>query len=446
MLVPLLSEMGTDLAGVLSDSQAGQQLRAEFAPAALMASLEEGQGGATAGGMPPAVVTLMKLLGVLERVAKLLVAYGSPARVAEAQAAHATMTAELTQLLTQHAASPQNQALSTALARALRLLLTQLKLLKLDAANTKLAMLSSSLNAGRGGVAYLQNKFAAAYLSPPTAPATATGPPAAAVASPPAAAPDTADGGGGSAGAAAASGPAGQGLTNGADSAAQAPEAQLTPSQLTRALPRTAAWLRDTLQTSSLVQQYLDTAGLSAERLATAGAAAAAAAAAAGSAAPVAMQTGERPAGGGSLAATSATGAALAPALRGAFPVLLSSWRGTVRLGLVNLVSGEKPAAAPLLVPETLLWERERLHKAQTSFQRCVVLTSALLLIQQSRARAGRPWTGEQKAAARRRMTVLLADPGIRMPELVTALAGLAGVDVTAEGEQQQQTLCLTVC
>ena len=60
-------------------------------------------------------------------------------------------------------------SLARALARALRVLFAQLKLLKLDAANARLQALASALQ-GTGAVAYLQAKFSTLFRLPPLTP------------------------------------------------------------------------------------------------------------------------------------------------------------------------------------------------------------------------------------------------------------------------------------
>ena len=86
------------------------------------------------------------LLSVLEHTAQLLKDMGAPAREAAAVAAHATIRAELSSAL-QAGDSP---ALATAVVKAVRVLMAQLKMLRMDAANFRLKMLAQSLKDGAG--------------------------------------------------------------------------------------------------------------------------------------------------------------------------------------------------------------------------------------------------------------------------------------------------------
>ena len=86
------------------------------------------------------------LLSVLEHTAKLLKDMGSPAREASAVAAHAAIRAELGDAL-QAGDSP---ALAAAVVKAVRVLMAQLKMLRMDAANFRLKMLAQTLKDGAG--------------------------------------------------------------------------------------------------------------------------------------------------------------------------------------------------------------------------------------------------------------------------------------------------------
>ena len=86
------------------------------------------------------------LLSVLEHTAQLLKDMGAPAREAAAVAAQAAIRAELSSAL-QAGDSP---ALAAAVVKAVRVLLAQLKMLRMDAANFRLKMLAQSLKDGAG--------------------------------------------------------------------------------------------------------------------------------------------------------------------------------------------------------------------------------------------------------------------------------------------------------
>lgn len=86
------------------------------------------------------------LLSVLEHTAKLLKDMGSPAREASAVAAHAAIRAELGDALQ----AEDSPALAAAVVKAVRVLMAQLKMLRMDAANFRLKMLAQSLKDGAG--------------------------------------------------------------------------------------------------------------------------------------------------------------------------------------------------------------------------------------------------------------------------------------------------------
>ena len=86
------------------------------------------------------------LLSVLEHAAQLLKDMGAPAREAAAVAAHAAIRAELSHAL-QAGDSP---ALAAALVKAVRVLMVQLRMLRMDAANFRLKVLAGSHRDGAG--------------------------------------------------------------------------------------------------------------------------------------------------------------------------------------------------------------------------------------------------------------------------------------------------------
>ncbi|KXZ46916.1 hypothetical protein GPECTOR_39g410 [Gonium pectorale] len=108
------------------------------------------------------------------------------------------------------------------------------------------------------------------------------------------------------------------------------------------------------------------------------------------------------------------------------------------------MVASDVPAVGPGLA-ETLLWDGERLHAAQNSFQQLAVVTAGLLLVTQMRAAsasaaaggaaAAAGWGPEARSAATRRLLAVVADPGMRLPHLTAELAALAGVAGDEEAE-----------
>lgn len=218
------------------------------------------------------------------------------------------------------------QRLACAIARALRLLFAQLKLLKLDTANSRLAMLSRQIQ-GPGAVSYLQARFASQHQLPP----------------------------------------------------AQLQQGPL----LLQALPRTRAWLEgaspalvamtDFLaaegvqmgeRTSAALSRAVDSSETRAGRSSGGGAM---------SNVPVNLRTGLRSTSGSQAAeAAGPLGPSTGPLVA---PVQLGSWRAWVRAGVVELIAGTTPAISRAL-PETLAWDVERLHAAQNKFQHVAVVTT----------------------------------------------------------------------
>ena len=86
------------------------------------------------------------LLSVLEHTAQLLKDMGAPAREAAAVAAHTAIRAELGTALQ----AGDSHALAAAVVKAVRVLMAQLKMLRMDAANFRLKMLAQSLKDGAG--------------------------------------------------------------------------------------------------------------------------------------------------------------------------------------------------------------------------------------------------------------------------------------------------------
>jgi len=260
---------------------------------------------------------------MLDQLSRALLALAAPHRAAAAADAMQRVQQQLQAALATEAGE-NNAALAAALAPvlcdALRLLITQSKLVKLEAANARLSALAAMMKE-RGAVAYLRGKLAAAWKLPGAGPARSV-----------------------------------DGVTpDGADqqrAPSDTPE-QLTPELLRSKLPRSSAWLAGARgEGIPGMQQALAAAGL-------AGAAAAGASPSgiAGSMVPE-LRSGLRqspssrmssprdaPAGGGA--------AGSAATIKALYPVDLDGWRGVLRAGLLALVSADTPAAGPAL-PELL--------------------------------------------------------------------------------------------
>ncbi len=86
------------------------------------------------------------LLSVLQQTATALRDMGAAAREAAAREAHASINSQLSQAL----ASGAKVEVAAAVARALRVLTVQLKMLRMDAANFRLTVLADTLKDGSG--------------------------------------------------------------------------------------------------------------------------------------------------------------------------------------------------------------------------------------------------------------------------------------------------------
>lgn len=394
-LGPLLSELGLELGELLGDSLEGEALTQQFGERALMGRLTS-RTGQQGGG-----ANLTAVAGLLEQLMKALVPLGGAARGSQVAEAAGAVQQQLVGALAAFADggaadnTPSQAAgpLAEALTKALRLLMTQLKLVKLEAANTRLAALASAMKE-RGAVVYLRTKLAKEWGLP------------------------TGD-------------QEGEGLTR---------------EVVGDKLPKTAAWVAEVAANKlPQVQQAMGAAGLLLPRDQAAAAVAAAAAAT-----PVQLRAGLRsptgnapPRSPGSAPASPGAGSSSGTASGGVgstglpvvYPADLDGWRGVTRLGLVSLVTGDAPAVGPAL-PELLQYDKERLHKAQNDLQQLLVLAGSLLIVQQLRAAAGRGWDAEGRAAARRRLMVVLADPNMRLGHLVTEISALAGATDPATESQ----------
>ena len=283
------------------------------------------------GACAPQDGGVQHLLATLEAAGALLRELGAPAREAAAAAAAAGLRGSLGAAL----AARDSAAAAAGAARALALLAAQLRLLRVDAANWQLRALAAGL-AGGAGLAHARTAFLAAHGLPDPPP------PAAAVA----------------------------------------------------ALPHARAWL-------AAASGRLPAHALALEPATALAAAAAAAGArqdhtpAAAAGAPAALRAGRGAAAAAAAAAAGAgargTGAAL-PAATLVVPVAPGSWRGVLRLGLVDLVAAEAPVAgAGAGLPETLRADAGRLDAAQHGFQQLLVAGACLLVVRQARAGAAAP-------------------------------------------------------
>lgn len=399
-LAPLLSELGTELSGFVTEPAEARQLAEQFAEPAVLARLTSSNGQQGGGA------NLTALGAMLEQLSQVLLKSGGPDRAAEgadaAQQLHARMAAALAAAVAPASGSTSPTAsssptsgspvqakrqeeaaaaaaLAEGLAAALRLLMTQLKVVKLDAANTRLAGLARAMRE-QGAVRYLQTKLTAAWELPDLGGISSTA------------------------------------------------EREQATARVVDKLSRTAAWVAQVQKgLQQDLQRSLSSAGLLLDT------SAATAAVVAGGLQSVELRSGVRASptagrtsvprspGGSSAASPTAAGA-----VKPRFPVALDTWQGAVRAGLLSLVSSTTPAAGPQ-TPEVLAFDRARLHDLQNALQQLMVAAAGLLIVQQLRQAGGLPWDAEMRAQARRRLLVVLSDPGMKLAHLVTELTQLAG-------------------
>lgn len=317
----------------------------------------------------------------------------------------------------------QTLELARCLARALRLLSAQLRLIKLDAANSKLAALAGSLK-GDGAVTYLRGKFASMFQLLVAAPAAGDVPVA----------------------------PAAQQLV----------PTLLPAPRLAYTLGRSTAWLSRSISACSEVEAKLQSVVPSLDLKQLLQKAATQHAEDAGRAIPLNLRSGLRAmpaatvtsssvlsrsihtgAPGSAVDESAGAGAELAaPHVPRSSPSAWGDWRSIVRAGIVALAAGDSPAVGPSLA-ETLLWDASRLHKAQNEFQQVMVVAAGLMLVAQARQQrsaaaaaaaaegagsvsgaggggvgalgAACGWPAAARDAAKRRLMLQLADPEVSM-------------------------------
>eukprot|EP00878_Enallax_costatus_P021250 GHUV01022492.1.p1 GENE.GHUV01022492.1~~GHUV01022492.1.p1 ORF type:complete len:1095 (+),score=464.09 GHUV01022492.1:138-3422(+) len=416
-LAPLLAELGTELSSIVTDTLEAQQLTEQYTERAVLERLRSRTGEQGGGANLTAVGSMM------EQLAQVLLRSGGAERAAEAadavQHIQASMTAALaaaaagneaavnasnpTNPTVRNEVAPAAAALAEALAAALRLLMTQLKVVKLDAANTRLRGLARAMR-DRGAVSYLQTKLATAWQFPSADDASNSSPASLAVAE---------------------------------------------PAAIAERLPLTAAWVRQA-QAEMVLQLR---SGLSAAGLLLGQQAATAAVVAGGlqsvelrsgvRAAPRAASPTVRPSGSTNSPRSPGSASSAVSQIKPVFPVTLDSWQGAVRAGLLALVTGDTPAAGPIL-PEILTFDRVRLHEQQNGLQQLLVTAAGLLIIQQLRTASGLVWDAEVRSQARRRLMVVLSDPGMKLSHLVTELTQLAGATGVAT-EQRVKTMFTSI-
>lgn len=150
----ILAEMGASLVEVVSSTNIVEDIQNHL-------DLEKVKEGLKPiAGQPSLIgVNATYLYDMLEWSAKLLRDLGSPEREKDAFKAHIEVRRQLGEVTT-------GEQAAEGIVKALRILAAQLKLLRLDVANARLAILSATLLKGDGGVAFVQGKLQATFPSP----------------------------------------------------------------------------------------------------------------------------------------------------------------------------------------------------------------------------------------------------------------------------------------
>lgn len=299
------------------------------------------------------------LLQMIEHTSNLLRRYGAPARDELGQQCHETVQAEIMESLSE--SGPAKSAkLAKSVARAVRLLIAQLKILRLDVANVRLKILADSMPLA-AAVKYIQDRFCTIFCLDSKTPEVG--------------------------------------------------------------LPKTKEWLQEVQQShsefASLLHGILDGHEVAHTSQVPTNMQA-------GIQPPTSRHAGVRPANlmDNSILST---------------PIEIDGWQFYVRIGLAQVISGEKPALSDNL-PESLQLDAQRLHKAQDTFQKLLVMSAALLVLQEHKRRVGDPaMEADEIRKVRERLSVVLSDPLMKLPSLTTELAQLAG-SPTKETEDSMQT------
>ncbi|GMH40735.1 hypothetical protein BSKO_08639 [Bryopsis sp. KO-2023] len=208
-------------------------------------------------------------------------------------------------------------------------------------------------------------------------------------------------------------------------------DSSASPEGVSSALPKTRAWLREAASIQQdlvpMLREVLEGDGDSqrqSQRL------------------PTAIRSGVRSSGG-------STSESQQRNVRGdtalVAPVGADGWQCAVRIGLAQVISGDTPAL-PENIPETLQLDAKRLHRAQEIFQKLLVMSAAMLILQQNASKGGPSMSPEKITEAKERLSVVLSDPQMKLPTLTTELARLAGTpDKETEGRMQTALLNLIV-
>ncbi|DBA71287.1 TPA: hypothetical protein ACH3X2_011103 [Trebouxia sp. C0005] len=366
-LAGLLAHMGQELMAVLPEQAkaAREQLAAELDEGRLQEALTAHQGAGVNG------IDTTHLLSVLEHTAKLLKDMGSPAREASAVAAHSAIRAELGDAL-QAGDSP---ALAAAVVKAVRVLMAQLKMLRMDAANFRLKMLAQTLKDG-AGISYAQGKFETAF----------------------------------------------------------GVKAETSLEELSTSLTHTRAWLALVSgQVPQLAQHLQPLTDFAADQNRIQ----AAANAATTSAVPTNLRSGLRASPSATVSTLDSEAQSSAAQL--VHPVKAESWRGIVRLGLVHLISGEIPVEKAALAETLRLDAQRLHLAQNDFQQLVVLAACMLLLQQSLASQQQVGSSMPDVVDVKRRLIGILADPSMRLPDLAAELTRLAGCDSDAQSQSAME-------
>eukprot|EP00803_Ostreobium_quekettii_P005576 evm.model.scf_925.6 EVM.evm.TU.scf_925.6 scf_925:50601-54215(+) len=156
-----LSGMGQELSETLPEGSAARTVLDIFKKDRMLAVLSSATDNSDS---PLGMVDAEGLLQLLEHTAELMQEFGAPAREENAARAHRAVHEQIMDALAKEGEA-KVEALAKAISRALRLLMSQLKVLKLDASNARLRMLGTSMT-GAAAVDYVRAKFASVFSLP----------------------------------------------------------------------------------------------------------------------------------------------------------------------------------------------------------------------------------------------------------------------------------------
>lgn len=406
--VPLVAEASLELLASLGSGPTAKRLKAQLFlidsnvdfPVALETDVDDFISRLLQSGSNQPHVLPESFLQLLEVLGRNICALGAPARQRKAEEAQAQLKKELGEGLSAlvlargEEADRAQAAVADTLARCIRLLHYQIKILKIDIANHRLSSLYESLSSGGySGCDYVRGRFREMYdLGPRVLPSTED--------------PDR--------------------------------KPHLVPTSVIRSnLPNTSAWLSESLHSVKATMNYVSAFGggldidlvgrrVSDGKKMTEGSK--------GSAPPqITMRAGrgpvQQPAQGNAEGSSSAS----VPE-----PTSFDSTEDMVmRHALVSLVS----EGALSSFPETLLLDAQKISALQNEFQGLSVLATCLLLSHQMAKGSQRVVDRSRLEQAKRRLLILFADQSMDLDSLACEIAASSGDDSAPQVEKSKKAL-----